>query len=221
MENIEANPETSLRERRRWRTWNAIHDSAVELVKANGLKQATVEEIADRASVSPRTFFNYFSTKEDAVLGLRPPQLTEKILERDAEHQDLYIFERLSLLMLDVLESSTSPRTHEMLVLLLPEHGELKARIKWLHAGVEKLLNDFLLTVDWEAFVQQGRRGEFPFLAEGLEPGELTVSKARAAVYISFAVLRHISRDGAIPPKEEREAMIAESVALIQSLLRA
>jgi AcrR family transcriptional regulator len=32
----------------------------------------SVDDIAERADVSPRTFFNYFSSKDDAVLGLDP-----------------------------------------------------------------------------------------------------------------------------------------------------
>ena len=42
---------------------------------SGGLEQAAVEVIAENAGASPRTFFNYFPAKEDAVLGLRVPAL--------------------------------------------------------------------------------------------------------------------------------------------------
>ena len=41
-----------------------------------GLTDVTVEEIADAAGVSPRTFFNYFSCKEEAIVGVDPSVLT-------------------------------------------------------------------------------------------------------------------------------------------------
>lgn len=70
-------PEISptLRERKKVETWTAIHEAAASLAQQRGLEQATVESIAETAGVSPRTFFNYFQAKEDAVLGLREPVL--------------------------------------------------------------------------------------------------------------------------------------------------
>ncbi|MDX6299453.1 MAG: hypothetical protein QOF53_667 [Nocardioidaceae bacterium] len=40
------------------------------LVLRDGLAATTVEAISDRADVAPRTFFNYFDTKDNAILGL-------------------------------------------------------------------------------------------------------------------------------------------------------
>jgi AcrR family transcriptional regulator len=63
-------PTVGLRERKRAQTSEAIHVAAVELVFERGLDEATIEAICERADVSNRTFFNYFSSKEDAVLGI-------------------------------------------------------------------------------------------------------------------------------------------------------
>lgn len=68
-------PSPGLRERRKVETWTALHEAAASLAQQRGLEQATVEAITDSAGVSARTFFNYFPSKEDAVLGLREPVL--------------------------------------------------------------------------------------------------------------------------------------------------
>lgn len=69
-----ASPPAGLRERKKQQTRAALHRSALELVSANGVCQVTTEQIAERAGVSARTFFNYFPTKESAILGMGPDQ---------------------------------------------------------------------------------------------------------------------------------------------------
>lgn len=64
-----------LRERKKRATRGAIHRAAVELVEEHGLAAVTTEQIAAQAGVSPRTVFNYYATKQDAVLGRRDEDL--------------------------------------------------------------------------------------------------------------------------------------------------
>jgi AcrR family transcriptional regulator len=61
---------TDLRERRRLATRAEIETAALDLFGAHGSDRTTVEDIAAAAGVSQRTFFRYFPTKEDAVLGV-------------------------------------------------------------------------------------------------------------------------------------------------------
>jgi AcrR family transcriptional regulator len=64
--------EPGLRERKRIATKRAIEHAAIKLVALNGLEHLTVDEIVHSADVSPRTFFNYFPSKEAALIGDTP-----------------------------------------------------------------------------------------------------------------------------------------------------
>jgi AcrR family transcriptional regulator len=55
------------RERKKLETHRALSTAARELALARGLDGLTVEEIADAADVSARTFFRYFATKDEVL----------------------------------------------------------------------------------------------------------------------------------------------------------
>ncbi|MFF5155051.1 TetR/AcrR family transcriptional regulator [Streptomyces sp. NPDC000348] len=63
-----APPRPGLRERKKTKTREAIRDATYGLVREQGYDATTVEQIAERAEVSPSTVFRYFPTKEDIVL---------------------------------------------------------------------------------------------------------------------------------------------------------
>jgi len=69
-----------LRDRKRIETRERLERCAVTLVMRDGIENATVDAISDLADVSPRTFFNYFDSKEDAILGLRDVEITDEAI---------------------------------------------------------------------------------------------------------------------------------------------
>jgi AcrR family transcriptional regulator len=76
------------RTRRKLATHRALAYAARQLVMERGLAAVTIEEIADAAGVSPRTFFNYFSCKEEAIVGVDPSVLTALAEEIEARPAD-------------------------------------------------------------------------------------------------------------------------------------
>ncbi|WP_181773744.1 TetR/AcrR family transcriptional regulator [Amycolatopsis pittospori] len=58
----------TLRTRKKAATRHSLHEAALRLAMEHGLDGVTVEDIADAAGVSRRTFSNYFANKEDAIL---------------------------------------------------------------------------------------------------------------------------------------------------------
>ncbi|MEN3358718.1 MAG: hypothetical protein V7637_2700 [Mycobacteriales bacterium] len=62
--------EPGLRERKRLTTRQALGQAALRLAVERGPADVRREDIAAAANVSPRTFSNYFSSKEEAIVSL-------------------------------------------------------------------------------------------------------------------------------------------------------
>src|SRR5579863_3134491 len=60
-------PSPSLQERKQQVVRDAIFDAATDLFAESGFDETTVDDIAEKAGVSRRSFFRYFSSKGDLM----------------------------------------------------------------------------------------------------------------------------------------------------------
>ncbi|MFF4545575.1 TetR/AcrR family transcriptional regulator [Streptomyces sp. NPDC001435] len=75
-----------LRERKKIKTREAIRTATYRLIEEQGYDATTIDQIAERAEVSPSTVFRYFPTKEDIVLTDEyDPIILEELRARPAE----------------------------------------------------------------------------------------------------------------------------------------
>lgn len=135
----------SLRERKKVETRRTIRRVALDLATAGGLEALTVEAIADGADISPRTFFNYFAHKEDALVtdaAAAAAALHPQIVARPAEESPLRaIREVLAANDLFSLMNTERDRTLARQK-LVQQHPTLVSRQLAQHVLMEKSLSE-------------------------------------------------------------------------------
>ncbi|MFF9406751.1 TetR/AcrR family transcriptional regulator [Streptomyces anandii] len=116
-------PQLGLRERKKIKTREAIRDATYALIKEQGYDATTIEQIADRAEVSPSTVFRYFPTKEDIVLTDEyDPLMLEELRARPAGEPWIDSLRHVIHMALDVLteEDPETVRTRAHLAIQVP-----------------------------------------------------------------------------------------------------
>jgi AcrR family transcriptional regulator len=95
------------RARKKRATRLALRAAAIDLAAERGFANVTVEDIAGAVDVSVRTFFNYFDSKEAALVGNDPEFIETMRAELLALPRDLAPFEALRLMIMDRTRAMT------------------------------------------------------------------------------------------------------------------
>ncbi|CAG7843964.1 HTH-type transcriptional repressor Bm3R1 [Pseudoclavibacter triregionum] len=199
----------SQRERNRRDTWLAIHRAAFELADERGYAATTMDAIAERAGVSRRTLFNYFATKEDAVLGLVPPHCPEDVLARLATQGDDPF--RGTVRLLVTIIRSTFPRAtpfaeRQRLARTTPE---LQQRFQHQVAAAETLAGELLS----ERLDAIEARAELP-------AGVTREDAARALIIFAGGVMKYVARTRPDSLFEDGDAAIDEAIDVFRAILK-
>jgi AcrR family transcriptional regulator len=132
-------PDRDLRTRKKLATRHSLATAARDLTLERGLDSVTVDDITEAAGVSPRTFFNYFSCKEEAIVGADPTLLaaiTDAVEHRPADEDPLAAL----LAVLGAAEDAHLARRWAVRAELTHRHPELLPRYLAGLADLERSL---------------------------------------------------------------------------------
>ncbi len=142
----------SRREQRKMEVRGRINEAALALFSAKGVELTTVEEICESAEVARKTFYNYYSSKQDLIRALSDSMLydeTSNVIELALEKYDS-TRERVEYIygvMIDNLqryEELERCLVHQALLDLSSENSQIGQRLGDLNAAFSELVRDGL-----------------------------------------------------------------------------
>jgi AcrR family transcriptional regulator len=98
-----------LRERKKLATRAALSWAALTIAVEQGLENVLVEDIAALANVSPRTFNNYFSSKEEAICAISTDRIAGIVAAFRARPAEEPLWDALTAAMLTPYDLPTDP----------------------------------------------------------------------------------------------------------------
>ena len=87
---------TGLRERKKQATREALSSAALRLALENGPDNVRVDDIAEAAGVSPRTYNNYFASREQAIVAAVVAERDARVAAAVAERADSTLSEAVT-----------------------------------------------------------------------------------------------------------------------------
>ncbi|MEV5536386.1 TetR family transcriptional regulator [Saccharopolyspora shandongensis] len=133
-----------LRERKKRATRQALQQAAVRLFLDRGMDAVTIEDICARAEVSPRTFFNYFTAKEEVLVPWDPESVAStarRILAQPAERSPLRV---AHVALGEAIDAAMAAPIWRDQARLLRDHPEALRRIVLASRALEAALADGL-----------------------------------------------------------------------------
>lgn len=183
---MSADIEPGLRERKRAATRLLIERAALTLALERGFENVTIDQISEFADISARTFFNYFPSKEAAVLSHSPDLPDDEQVEAFVSAgPDESILDGIRRMLSAAIEDKDveMAEVHELVQL----RRELMLRSPELFAarmaGMQKIEEVMV------AIVVRRLERDMPAVAESDPEG--VRARALLLVYVAFAGIRH------------------------------
>ncbi|MGM7668464.1 TetR/AcrR family transcriptional regulator [Microbacterium sp. A93] len=196
-----------LRERKMRTARRSMERAAVDLAYEEGVQAVTVDRVCEAAMVSRSTFFNYFSSLDQAIFGSAleyDPALTDRILTQHAH--DLVVAASL-IVMASVRGQAGDDLTRRRFALFVREPG-VTSTVSW-GSGVSRDRLVDVLAAWLDAHPEYARLDDTNHVAEA----RVTVG---LAIALGDEVQRHAREvDGEFPIDLERIQVVRAQMAAI------
>ena len=131
-----------LREQKKQATRQALREAALRLALEHGPENVRVDDIAEAAGVSPRTYNNYFSSREQAIVAAVTADREARVAAAIAARPDVGVAQAV---VDAVVEQYTDPgEDHRDALLLITTHPALRDAFVDTAGTIEHPLTDAL-----------------------------------------------------------------------------